>query len=87
MTKMNQPGTDEGARHETGEHEPKGEKASDGSGERHVKITNGVGMGKADDMAGRSGAGQRPDAGEHNTGRTEGTFYKHKKGAYRPGKY
>lgn len=61
-------GANEGERHETGEREPKGGKASDSSGERSGGLKNGVAMGKADATG---------DNKLFNTGKTEGTCYSH----------
>jgi hypothetical protein len=78
---------DEGTRHESGEREPKGAKASDHTGEKRERIVAGVGMGKADRMplrdAGHIGKHEGL-VGEHNEGRqTSGTCYDHKRTAYR----
>ena len=70
------PGANEGRRGESGEKLPKA-KSSDGSGEKSSRLTNGVGMGKAD-ATGRSSGGK--ERGEMNTGRSESTCYTHKKG-------
>ena len=82
---MNQKGTDRGVKHETGEREPKGAKASDGGGEKRVKLLNGVGMGKEDDLKGRH-AGHvgkhEGDVGEFNEGRKENVCYHHSRKAY-----
>lgn len=79
--KMNQPGTDRGERGESGEKEPKGVDKADSSGERHGKVINGIGMGEADGLKGRS-AGSK-EMGEFNTGRTSGVCYKHTRDAYK----
>lgn len=73
------PGANEGMRHESGEKEPKGEKASDSGGERHEGMINGVGMGKMD-KTGRSNGGA--EKGEYNSGRSESTCYTHKRNSY-----
>lgn len=82
---MKQKGTDRGERHETGEHEPKGAKATDGSGEKHGKMINGVAMGKEDDLKGRhAGHVGRHEGvvGEFNEGRKETVCYHHSRKAY-----
>jgi hypothetical protein len=76
---MKQPKTDYGEKGETGEHEPKGAKSSDSGGERKGKVTNGIGLGKAD-ATGRSNGGH--EKGEYNTGRSESTCYNHEKKGY-----
>jgi len=84
---MSQPSTDYGKKGETGEKAPSGAKASDASGQRSAKITNGVAMGQRDDLVGRNGsdAGKAEGrTGELNTGRKgEGHFYTHAKSDYR----
>lgn len=57
----------------TGAKAPSSAKSSDGGGERHTGIKNGVGMGKFD------GTGKD---GLFNTGRSEGTCYKHGRKSY-----
>jgi hypothetical protein len=87
--KMNQPGTDKGIRHETGEKEPKGVAKADTRSERREGMKAGVAMGKAD------GIGMRPSShmgkqdglvGELNNGKTEGHFYHHKRIPHEQGK-
>lgn len=84
--KMNQPGTDKGERHESGEREPRGATASDKSGERSAKIKNGIGMGESDKVGvmggkGRDGMGSI-ERGEFNSGRSESECYSHKRVAH-----
>jgi len=86
MAKMNQPGTDKGIRHETGEKEPKRATSSDRGGEKREKLVNGVAMGKFDDMPMRNGGhiGKHEGlVGEHNEGRKEGVVYNHTRSAYK----
>ena len=52
---------------------PGGADASDATGERHEKVVNGVGMGKADDM----GANHKFDGG-----RSKGVCYTHERKSY-----
>lgn len=75
-TRMEEPGTGYGRKGESGEKMPKA-KSSDGGGERHTGIKNGIGMGKAD-ATGRSGNGGK-ERGEYNSGRSESTCYSHKR--------
>lgn len=87
---MRQSGTDYGKKGETGEKEPGGVKSSDAGGERKERLVGGVALGKKDAMTGRdaSHVGKHEGlVGEANEGRTNGTFYTHKKPDYRPGKY
>jgi hypothetical protein len=59
MAAMKQSGTDYGSRHESGEHEPKGVKASDTSGERKDRVP------KADSEKGTKGeSGEREPKGD-----------------------
>ena len=80
---MKQPGTDYGAKKgETGEHEPKGAKASDEGGEKKVRMVNGVGMGSADGLGKRPSSHMgRPEGvtGEFNDGTVEKVAYEHKR--------
>jgi hypothetical protein len=64
----------------SGEHEPKGAKGRDSSGERSSGIVGGVGMGKAD-AHGRGSDGGKHDGrtGEFNTGTKEGSVYSHQR--------
>jgi hypothetical protein len=84
MVKMNQPSTDMGTKHETGEKEPKGSTSSDKSGEKSTRKKNGVAMGKADKGGsqeggvGRSGTGGK-EHGEFNSGKSESDCYSHKR--------
>lgn len=52
---------------------PAGASASDSSGERHGKLVNGVGMGKADGMGSNH---------QYNGGRSKGVCYTHDRKAY-----
>ena len=91
MSKLNQPGTDKGERHETGEKEPKGSTSSDKSGERGAGKNNGVGMGRADKdgsqegSVGRGGMGGK-EHGEFNSGKSESDCYSHKRLHHEQGK-
>lgn len=77
MAKMNQAGVGS-TKGETHESIPKAAKSSDGGGEKHGAIKNGVGMGAAD--GGRATGGK--ERGEYNTGRSESVCYTHKKEGY-----
>ena len=85
--KMNQQGTTRGTKGESGEREPAGATASDASGERHGKITGGVGQGQHDALTGREGSAGQKESGEFNTGRAGGVVYNHQKAGYTPAKY
>lgn len=80
---MNQPKTDYGQRGETGEKIPTGVKSSDGSGTKSVRVTGGVGMGKADGLGLRSGShlgkieGHTGELNDGNKG--ERKVYEHKR--------
>ena len=52
---------------------PKGVEASDGTGEQHGKIVNGVAMGKADAVS----------SAQFNGGRSKGTCYTHTRSDYK----
>jgi len=85
MAKMNQAGVDKGERGETGERIPKA-KSSDGGGEKRVKITNGVAMGKEDGISGRHAGkmgAKEGLVGEFNEGRKETVCYHHSRTAYK----
>lgn len=76
---MNQPGTQKGVRHETGEHEPKGVTSRDRTGERKERMVAGVAMGQADGVT-RDGVGKHEGhMGEFNSGTKEGDCYSHKR--------
>ena len=74
---------------ESGEHEPAGVARAARSGERVVKLTGGVGVGKADKTGvalhgvGRDSFGAHDGrTGEFNSGSKEHTAYEHKREAH-----
>lgn len=86
MAKMSQPGTTYGEKGESGEAIPGKTKASDGSGERSVKMVGGIGMGAKDKVGamehgvGRTGFGQHDGrTGEFKGHQGESVVYEHKR--------
>jgi len=74
--KMNQPGTDMGERHESGEKEPKGASKIDG-GDRKESMKGGVGMGKEDRPRNQSEVMESIHT--HTSSKGDGTAYTHRR--------